>query len=180
MRYFHMTGGMHRDLKPANILLDDKNEIRVADFGSARFSNVQATLTSAVGTPWYMAPEVGEGDYDQSVDLFSFAIILWELITGKTMNRQFAKEFMGPIAWLGKVKNGTRPPTTGLSPLVVDLLTGCWDSGPLVRVTFDAVIEALKRMNYQLLDGVDAAAVKEYVARIEEYEEEYPPEPLDV
>jgi hypothetical protein len=58
MHYFHKTGGMHCDLKPANILLDEKDEIRVADFGSTRFSGVRATLTSAFGTPWYRVSHV--------------------------------------------------------------------------------------------------------------------------
>jgi serine/threonine protein kinase len=76
MRYMHVSGVMHRDLKPGNILLDERFEVRIGDLGSARFTDLQATMTGTVRTPSYMAPEILDADYGLSVDVYSFAMRL--------------------------------------------------------------------------------------------------------
>jgi serine/threonine protein kinase len=76
---------MHRDLKPSNVLIDANHRICICDFGSSRFANVDQTLTGggAVGTMCYMAPEQwGEDNYTGKVDIYSFALILYEIVVG--------------------------------------------------------------------------------------------------
>jgi len=93
----HANSLVHRDLKPANIMLTGQSRVKVMDFGLARKSvsgEVGQTLTTdeaqltaqgvAVGTPDYMSPEQLTGaPLDQRSDLFSFGIILCEMLTGK-------------------------------------------------------------------------------------------------
>lgn len=89
LHYAHEQGVVHRDLKPGNILLDEKDEPRVTDFGLAKVldEDLELTQTGAVlGTPSYMAPEQAASRSDAigpATDVWALGVILYELITGK-------------------------------------------------------------------------------------------------
>ena len=89
LKYLHDNNILHRDLKPSNILLNDKNEIKIGDFGLARIfsksSNVIKRYTNRVVTTCYRAPELilGETNYTTEVDIWSLGCILLELLTRK-------------------------------------------------------------------------------------------------
>ena len=69
---------VHRDLKPENLLLDAKMNIKIADFGWTR--KMADKMTGKIGTYQWMAPEVIKSQkYTEKADVFSFAIILWEI-----------------------------------------------------------------------------------------------------
>lgn len=81
----HDDGVVHRDVKPANILTPSSGKLIVADFGIARVADSNLTQEGAmIGTPHYMSPEQFMGHkIDGRTDLFSVAIILYELLTGE-------------------------------------------------------------------------------------------------
>ena len=81
------TRVLHRDLKLANLLLTNpdpyQSDIKVADFGFARFLNEDALAVTQLGTPLYMAPEIFDGEqYDHKIDVWSLGVLAYELFTG--------------------------------------------------------------------------------------------------
>src|SRR5437879_151931 len=74
----HQAGLVHRDVKPTNVLLDERGQPKVTDFGLAR-----AHFTYAVGTPGYLAPELALGrEADRRCDVYSLAVLAFEMLTG--------------------------------------------------------------------------------------------------
>lgn len=79
----HSAGIIHGDLKPANIMVTEAGEIKLSDFGIARFATQVSGSGRIMGTPAYLAPEqiLGEPHSSRS-DLFSLGIVLYYMLTG--------------------------------------------------------------------------------------------------
>jgi serine/threonine-protein kinase len=82
--YAHQEGVIHRDIKPANLLITQRGECKITDFGIARIEASHLTqLGTVIGTPSYMSPEQFTGEIiDARADLFSAAVVLYEMLTG--------------------------------------------------------------------------------------------------
>lgn len=87
VQYAHEQGVIHRDLKPANILLDEQGRPRVTDFGLAKVTSQDQSLTrtgQAVGTPGYMPPEQVQNEpIGPTADVYALGAILYALVTGR-------------------------------------------------------------------------------------------------
>ncbi|CAJ1972919.1 unnamed protein product [Sphenostylis stenocarpa] len=150
MQYLHEQKPklLHRDLKPSNIFLDDAMHVRVADFGHARFlGDQEMALTGETGTYVYMAPEVIRCEpYDEKCDVYSFGIILNELLTG---NYPYVETEYGPTKIAMEVVEGKlRPklPRDDVDKLgeLIDLICLCWDQTPSTRPSFATITLCLK------------------------------------
>ncbi len=88
LAYAHERGILHRDIKPSNVLLSKEGPIYLADFGLARIAQAGESTLSAdmmLGTPQYISPEQarGERELDEGTDIYSFGVVLYELVTGR-------------------------------------------------------------------------------------------------
>eukprot|EP00917_Polyrhabdina_sp_WS-2016_P023088 GHVP01049994.1.p1 GENE.GHVP01049994.1~~GHVP01049994.1.p1 ORF type:complete len:527 (+),score=116.82 GHVP01049994.1:1766-3346(+) len=103
--YMHKMNIVHRDLKPENLLLADKTptaNIKIIDFGLSTYTDPQQRLKDKIGTAYYIAPEVLQGNYSEKCDIWSAGVILYILLSG-------CPPFHGSTEYeiLQKVKNGT-------------------------------------------------------------------------
>ncbi|KAL2900677.1 Cyclin-dependent kinase G-2 [Bienertia sinuspersici] len=88
VKYLHDNWVLHRDLKTSNLLLNNKGELKICDFGMARqYGSPLKPYTSLVVTLWYRAPELllGAKEYSTAVDMWSLGCIMGELLTNKPL-----------------------------------------------------------------------------------------------
>ncbi|KAG7509539.1 mitogen-activated protein kinase kinase kinase 7 isoform X1 [Solea senegalensis] len=135
---------IHRDLKPPNLLLVAGGTVlKICDFGTA--CDIQTHMTNNKGSAAWMAPEVFEGsNYSEKCDVFSWGIILWEVIT----RRKPFDEIGGPafrIMWA--VHNGTRPPLIKNLPKPIEsLMTRCWSKDPSQRPSMEEIVKMMSHL----------------------------------
>src|SRR5271155_1632073 len=95
LAYAHRAGIIHGDVKPSNIRVTENDQVKLIDFGVARFASQVSGSDRVLGTPAYLSPEQIEGrKQDGRSDLFSLGIVLYEMITGV---RPFAGDSLGEV-----------------------------------------------------------------------------------
>ncbi|KAI6682671.1 hypothetical protein NL676_036552 [Syzygium grande] len=155
MEYVHGLGLIHRDLKSDNLLIFSDKSIKIADFGVARIEVQTEGMTPETGTYRWMAPEmIQHRPYTQKVDVYSFGIVLWELITGMLPFQNMT----AVQAAFAVVNKGVRPiiPADCL-PILSDIMTRCWDANPDVRPPFAEVVRMLENAETEILTTVRKA-----------------------
>ncbi|XP_009408292.2 serine/threonine-protein kinase STY17 isoform X2 [Musa acuminata AAA Group] len=147
MDYLHQNNIIHRDLKTANLLLDANSVVKVGDFGVARFQNQEGVMTAETGTYRWMAPEViNHQHYDNKADVFSFAIVLWELATSRV-----PYDNMTPLQAALGVRQGLRPDIPkDMHPRLAALMQRCWDEVPSKRPSFEEITQELEELLHQV------------------------------
>jgi len=84
LQFLHSLGKIHRDIKSANVLVQDSGQVKLADLGaSGQLTHTTPQANTFVGSPYWMAPEIISGGYDQRADIWSLGIMCIELAHGK-------------------------------------------------------------------------------------------------
>lgn len=132
----HDHGIVHRDVKPANVLVSDEGRIKLADFGLAKFRDLDRDVTrtaGAVGTVAYMSPEQASGgEVGPTSDIFSFGVLAYELLTGQL---PFKGEGLGAV--IGAIMSGRHAPLSdvrrGLPAGLTAVVERCLEKEPRAR-----------------------------------------------
>ena len=132
---------IHRDLKLSNLLVTHDFHIRVADFGLTRLKSNGEDSEAPQGSPAYMAPEVFMGEYDEKCDVYSFGMVLWEMLT---QERVFTEYPSFQQLMFAVVEEGVRPVIPKNCPTSLKhLISECWDAEAKNRPSFDKILDKL-------------------------------------
>jgi hypothetical protein len=171
MQHLHSLGCIHRDLKSGNLLVTQNYHIKVADFGTSKLAEslqqqqqqqqhrrgsmatfvlptngtTTVTMTKMIGTPLWMAPELLEGkrSYDNKVDVYSYGIVLFEILTQMLPWFELGKNLFLTVLE-DAVLSGRRPaiPESVVCPdeQYIELMEKCWAQQGRDRPPFSVVV----------------------------------------
>ena len=136
VEYLHSQGIIHRDLKPENLLLNEKNQIKISDFGLSTFYTKNNLLQTACGTPSYAPPEMLEGQQynGEAADIWSCGIILYAMLCGNLPFSESKEEII-----LKKIKKHDFVIPAYLSKDAQDILYHILKINPDERFTIDKI-----------------------------------------
>ncbi|RHN40695.1 putative protein kinase TKL-Pl-6 family [Medicago truncatula] len=151
MEYLHSKNIVHFDLKCDNLLVNLKDPLRpickVGDFGLSKIKRNTLVTGGVRGTLPWMAPELLNGNSNkvsEKVDVFSFGIVLWEILTGE---EPYANMHYGGIIG-GIVNNTLRPAIPSYCDLEwKTLMEECWAPNPVARPSFTQIASRLRIMS---------------------------------
>ncbi|XP_027353823.1 uncharacterized protein LOC113864388 isoform X2 [Abrus precatorius] len=151
MEYLHSKNIVHFDLKCDNLLVNLKDPLRpickVGDFGLSKIKRNTLVTGGVRGTLPWMAPELLNGSSNkvsEKVDVFSFGIVLWEILTGE---EPYANMHYGAI--IGGIVNNTLRPNipSDCDPEWRTLMEQCWAPNPAARPSFTEIASRLRTMS---------------------------------
>ncbi|XP_019621594.1 PREDICTED: uncharacterized protein LOC109467910 [Branchiostoma belcheri] len=151
MNYLHnrKPAVLHLDLKSMNVLLDSQLRAKIADFGFSKLrhdADVKASQSGHLrGTPAWMAPElINQGNITTKVDVYSFGMILWEMLTRK-------HPYLGLSMFqvMECVRLNQRPDIPDYCPIGLSRLIGlCWAHNPARRPSFKDILISLESLSF--------------------------------
>ncbi|KAJ3676826.1 hypothetical protein LUZ60_002550 [Juncus effusus] len=142
MAYLHNLGFIHADLRSTNLIIMPDKSVKIVGFEILQIELKPEKMTAENTTYRWMAPEmIQHRSYNQKADVYSFGIVLWELVTGKLPFENMTAVQAAYVI----VNNGTRPIVPHDCPYMLrEIMTRCWDSDPDSRPEFTEVIRMLE------------------------------------
>jgi serine/threonine protein kinase len=163
----HSRGFIHQDLNPSNILANCEGRALIGDFGSSRFASDDITPRSSQNDE-YTAPELFcYDDWSSKVDVYSFGLILYEVVVGSPVFR--ANE--PPDDILEKKLTSFLPSIpSGVSPMMESIIHACLQFDPSKRPSFHDILEFFVARNFSIVPGTENGTVQRYVKAVTDWE----------
>ncbi|KAG5485831.1 hypothetical protein LSCM1_07246 [Leishmania martiniquensis] len=139
LKFLHQKGIVHGDIKPQNVLVPDSGPCKIADFGISR--RATTTVTSAIeGTPFYMAPEATRGEVTAACDIWSFGIMMAQLLTGRLPYDASVRDYYLVSQFMCN-KDVERVLHIPLKKPALDVFLACTQYDPAKRKTAKALLK---------------------------------------
>jgi serine/threonine protein kinase len=174
MRYVHRRGIIHSNLNPGKVLLDWNWNVQIGGFDNSISINETSISNHSGQQTWppppfhYHAPERYCRRTVPESDVFSFGLILYELIVGTPAFPKNLEDLA--IARRVSVENERPDIPDSVSPDVRKLITDCWAIDVDDRPTFDEILVPLEAMRFKLMDDVNSSKVSAFVEMIKNLE----------
>jgi serine/threonine protein kinase len=178
MQYLHSQRIIHRSLTPDNILLDWDWNVRIGDFGhsiSSNEPNIPFRTDPNPNLNWqsvnvhYVAPECYDNEYGWESDVFSFGLILYELVVGSPA---FSKNLSQITVVKLLVVDNVRPDIPeSVLPSTKSLICKCWKRNPCHRPSFKQILDWLTAIKFKLTPNVNSSKLSRFVKTILTLEE---------
>lgn len=172
MAYLHELNIVHRDLKPENIFLNSKFEPVLADFGLSKVCDDQLTMTSRLGTPYFMAPELFSDESDDNkitnkIDVYSYAVTILSFFT---INYKFIGSQPRTINQLVNfILKGKRYQIPEDTPIFYqNLIKRCWANDAAERPSFKEIVELFDSNDAFILEDANVKDVKNYIKKVKD------------
>jgi serine/threonine protein kinase len=151
LQYVHSQGFAHLDVKSENMLVSDAGTICLADFDAASpLESGTTALPSRLGSILWMSPEMAlERRFSNRSDVYSFGIVMWEIMTGHMPFANEMKKGENPVFWQDALSievwtSGRRPKIPPMTPLPYGMLMSrCWRARPTDRPSIADVVQEL-------------------------------------
>eukprot|EP01035_Chromulina_nebulosa_P021003 gene21003-27216_t len=150
LSYLHDQGVLHRDIKGANILTTKEGHVKLADFGVAmKLSEASLEEQEAVGTPYWMAPEIIENTPTTACDIWSVGCTVIELLTSRPPYHD-----LDPLSAVFHIVQDDHPPLPkGISDTVQEFLFLCFKKEPILRPSADELLQHPWLKNHTVVDS---------------------------
>jgi len=150
---------IHRDIKPPNLLITEDGHLKLSDFGLARLLSDVSDLTSQTGTYRWMAPEViRNAQYNEKADIYSFGVLLWELITGMVPYGEQRTDTKIAVMVADKGHRPTAPASA--APELKTLMQECWAEDASTRPPATEIVRILRVERDKIVAEMEASKAK--------------------
>jgi leucine-rich repeat kinase 1 len=161
LRYLHLKTIIYRDLKPDNVLvwslsLDTAINVKLSDYGISRFASPAGLKGEELGTPGFMAPEAmkkknRDSAFDAKVDIFSFGMVLFQLLSGVRPYNHCKEQEINRLVFAGERPELKKYISPTCFPRLEELMYNCWQAVSYERPAADSIVKEMEDPSFSCL-----------------------------
>jgi TPR repeat protein len=164
LQYLHSHNEIHGALRPTNLVLDGEGHLKICDFGLYKFVVVgllKLGMAQAGGAPTYESPDPIGPDFSSKADIFSFGLLIAQMITNS--------DFLARKAAFLKTQPSTlRATAPELDKRLQVLVTKSLSMDPKARPSIEDMLRVFEEMDYKFFKDVDSQAIKDFIEEFQE------------